>query len=79
MDFTVRKAGADDGKADDDRGTFLAIVDPSTGCMRAIASETKGATDHLASAVADFVKNLFVGRFRLRCDNDHSIMAGQCK
>ena len=25
-------------------GTFLAIVDSSTGCMRTIASETKGAT-----------------------------------
>ena len=36
--------------------------------MRAIASETKGA-------VADFVKFLFVGRFRLRCDNEHLILA----
>ena len=43
--------------------------------MRALASETKGATDYLASSVADFVKNLFVGRFGLRCDNEPSIMA----
>ena len=46
-DFCVRKARADDGGADDDLGTCLAIVDSSTGCMRAVASETKGATDHL--------------------------------
>ena len=43
--------------------------------MRAIASETKGATDCLASSVADFVKNLFVGKFGLRCDKEPSIMA----
>ena len=43
--------------------------------MRAIASETKGATDCPASSVADFVKNLFVGKFRLRCDKEPSIMA----
>ena len=67
VDFAVRKARADDGGADDDLETFLAIVDSSTGCMRAIASETEGATDYLASSVADFVKNFFVGRFRLRC------------
>ena len=42
--------------------------------MRAIASETKGATDCLASSVADFLKNLFVGKFRLRCDKESSIM-----
>ena len=57
MDFSVRKARADGGGADDDLGTFLAIVDSSAGCMRAIASETKGATDYIASSVADFVKN----------------------
>ena len=70
MDFTVRNRGADD-----DLGTFPAIVDSSTGCMRAVASETKGATDHLASSVADFVKTCWVGRCRLRCDNEPSIMA----
>ena len=43
--------------------------------MRAIASETRRATDHLASSLADFVKNLFVGGFRLRCDTEPSIMA----
>ena len=75
MDFPVRKARADDGGADDDLVTFLAIVDSSTGCVRAIASETKGATDYLAISVANFVKNLFVGRFRLRCGNEPSIMA----
>ena len=42
--------------------------------MRAIASETKGATDCLASSVADFVKKLFVVKFRLRCDKEPSIM-----
>ena len=52
----MRKARADGGKPDDDLGTFLAIVGSDTGCMRAIASETKGATDYLASRVADFVK-----------------------
>ena len=40
-----------------------------------IWGETKGATDHLASSVADFVNKLFVGRFKLRCDNEPSIMA----
>ena len=42
--------------------------------MRAIASESQGPTDYFASSVADFVKNLFVGKFRLRCDNEPSIM-----
>ena len=69
MGFAARKARADDGGADDDLGTILAIVDSSTGCIRAMASETKGGIDYLASSVADFVKNLFVGMFRLRCDN----------
>ena len=63
------------GGVDDDTQTFLAIVDSSTGCMRAIATETKGTTDCLASSAADFVKNLFVGKFRLRCDKEPSIMA----
>ena len=40
----------------------------STGCM-------EGGTDCLASSVADFLKNLFVGKFRLRCDKEPSIMA----
>ena len=40
-----------------------------------IASETKGATDYLASSVAAFVKNRFVGKFRLRCDSEPSIVA----
>ena len=76
MDCAVRKARADDGTADDDMGTFLAIVDSSTGCTRATASETKkGATDDLASSEADFVRKLFVGRFRRRGDNEPSIMA----
>ena len=56
MNFAMIKARPDDGGADDDLGTFLAVVDLSSGCMRAIASETKGATDYLASSVADFVK-----------------------
>ena len=44
--------------------------------MRATASETKKrATDDLASSVADFVEDLFVGRFRRRGDNEPSIMA----
>ena len=39
--------------------TFLAIVDSSTGCVRAVASQRpKGAADDLASSVADFVKKL---------------------
>ena len=43
--------------------------------MRAIASETQGPTDNLASSAADFVNNLFVGSFRLRCHNEPLIMA----
>ena len=70
MDLAVRRARADDVGADHDVVTFLAVVDSSTECMRAIASETTGATDDFASSVADFVKNLFAGRFRLRCDNE---------
>ena len=35
----------------------------------------KGATYNLASLLADFVNNLCVGKFRLRCDNEPSIMA----
>ena len=75
MDFAVRKARADDGRADDDLGTCLAIVDSSTVCMRAMASETREATHSFASSVADFVKNQCGARFRLRCDNAPSIMA----
>ena len=71
----MRKARADDGRADDYLGTFLASVDSSTGCMRATASETEGATVYLASSVADFMRNLFAGRFRPRCDEEPSIMA----
>ena len=41
MDFAVREARADDGGVDDDLGTFLGIVDSSTRCTRAKASETK--------------------------------------
>ena len=63
MDFAVRE----DGGVDDAMGTFLAIVDSSSECMGAVASEIKGATG--------IVKNLFVGKFRLRCDNEPSIMA----
>ena len=75
MDFAARKARADDGRADDDLGTCLTIVNSSTGCMRAMASETNGATDDFASSVADFVNTFFVGRFRMRCDNELSNMA----
>ena len=71
----MREARADDGRVNDDLVTFLAIVDTKTGCMRAMVSETKGATDYPASSVADFVKNLCVGRFGLRCGNEPSIMA----
>ena len=70
MDFAVRKPRAEDGGVDDDLETILAIVDSSTGCVRAMASETRGVIHYLASSVADFVKNLFVGKFRLRCDNE---------
>ena len=44
------------GRVDDDLGTFLGIVDPSTGCTCAISAETKGPTNFLASSVADFIK-----------------------
>ena len=40
VDFAVRQARANDGKADDDLETFLATVYSSAGCMHAIASET---------------------------------------
>ena len=70
MDFTKSKARADDGGADDDLGTFLPIVYSSTGCRRA----TTGAKDYFASSVADFVKNLFVGKSRLRCYSEPSII-----
>ena len=75
VDFAARMVRADHRETDDHLGTFLAMDDSRTGCMRATASETRGGTDRLASSVADFVKNLFVGRFRLRCDNEPSIMA----
>ena len=75
MAFAVRKARAEDGGVDDDRETSLAIVDSSARCVHAIPAENKGATDDPASLVADFVKNLLVGRFGPRCDNETSIMA----
>ena len=74
IDFAMSKARAEDGGVDDGLGTHLETVDPSTGCMRAISAETQGVTDCHASSVADFVKQLFEGRFRLRCDNESSIM-----
>ena len=46
--------------------------------MVATVSETEGATDYLARSVADFVKNLFVGRFGVRCDNEPSIGRRRC-
>ena len=75
MDLAVRKARADDGGADDLMDTSLAIDDSSTGCVRAIASEMRGATDYLANSVADFVNICLLGGFRLRCNNEPSIMA----
>ena len=74
MDFAVSKARADDNEVDGDLGTFLADVDSSTSCMRAISAETNGNTDCHASSVANFVKQLFDARLRLRCDNESSIM-----
>ena len=75
MQFEVRQARVEDGGVDDNFGTFLATVDSSTGCMRAILAESKGAADYLAGSVTDFVKNLFVWSFRLRCDSETPIMA----
>ena len=57
VDFAVRKARGDDGGADDDLETSLAMVDSSTGCMQAIELETQGTAAYLASSVADLVKN----------------------
>ena len=75
MNFAVSKARAEDGRVDNDLGTHLATVASSTSCARAIPAETTGATDYLASSVADFVEDLFDGRFGLRCDNEASINA----
>ena len=75
MGLAVRKARADDGKADDDLGPFLAIVDSSTGCMRAIASETKRSPRLPCKLIGRLREKMFVGRFRLRCHNEPSIMA----
>ena len=73
MDFAVREAQADDGKADN-LGTFLAVVDSSTGCMRAIASDKR--SHRLPCKLSGRLReNMFVGRFRFRCDNEPSIMA----
>ena len=75
MNFAVIKARAEDGGVDDDLGTLLAIIGSSTGCMRAVSAETEGVTDCHASSMADSVKHLFIGRLRLRCDNESSIKA----
>ena len=40
MGFAARKARADDGRADDDLGTLLAIVDSSTGCRRVTSDKS---------------------------------------
>ena len=61
------------GEVDVDLGIFLAVVHPNTG----LHARDGYATDYLASSVADFVKNLFVGRFRLRCDDDRSTLEGE--
>ena len=70
MDLELRKARADDGGADDDLGD---ISGNRRLEHRMYASDS--VRDHLASSAADFVKNLFVGKLRLRCDNDPSIWA----
>ena len=62
----MRKARAEDGGVDDDLGTHLATVGSSTSCMSAVWAETKGATDCVASSVAE--------SFRLRCGSETSIM-----
>ena len=74
VDFAVRRARGDKKEADE---TFLAIVESSTR-IRARAPETKKEPliFYLATSVADFVKNLFVGRLRAQCDNEPSIMGG---
>ena len=59
VDFSVKKARADDGGADDDVGTFLAIIDSSTGCTRAIASETK-RSHRLPCRVSGRLRDKFV-------------------
>ena len=69
MGLAVRKARADDGKADDDLGPFLAIVDSSTGCMGATAPRLP------CKLIGRLREKKFVGRFRLRCHNEPSIMA----
>ena len=75
MEFAVRQARAKHGGVDDNSGTFLATVDSSTSCMRATLAESQGTADYLAGSVTDFVNNLFIWRFRLRCDSESSIMS----
>ena len=60
MDFAVRKGRADDGGADDDMWTFQAIVDSSTVCTPATASEKiKEPQITFSSSVASIVKKFF--------------------
>ena len=68
--FELRKARSDDGRTDDSVWQSSARAPVTCEPWR---QRQKGTTDNLASSVADFVKNLFVGRFRLRCDRtlDH--------
>ena len=51
----------------------LSIYTPAA-CVQ-YRQEQKEPQDCHASSVADFVKHLFVGRFRLRCNNETAIMA----
>ena len=75
IDFAVRKAEGPQGDVHEDLGTFLAMVDQQTGCVRAASADSKGATEYLGSAVADFARSLFMGKFRLRSDGEPAVVA----
>ena len=56
-------------------GTTLVLTDYTTGLIRAIPMVGKHQADYAASGVTGFIRSLYVGKCRLRCDNEPAIMA----
>ena len=76
MDFGVVKATGDTIEdVEKDMGTTLVVMDDTTGLIRAIPMAGKHPADYAATGVTGFIRSLYVGKCRLRCDNEPSIVA----
>ena len=71
----VKATGASIDAVEGEMGTTLVVKDYTTGMLRAIPMAGKNQADYAAASVVHFVRSLYVGRCRLRCDNEPAIMA----